>query len=163
MTNRRAQSRWFWLFAGPAVLGFVAFSLWPRLESLWLSFCQYEVIAPPHFIGGQNYCYLFGHDPSVLPSGKVTLVFTGSQVPRAIGAARARALLLNQPMRGRGFWRAIYFLPSLLPQAVFAVVFGYIFQADGGLHNRLTALAGLPGAAGTTSPPWAPPALILIS
>src|ERR1019366_8824226 len=163
MTHRAAHSRWFWLFAGPAVLGFVAFSLWPMLESLWLSFCQYEVIAPPHFIGGQNYRYLFGHDPSFWPSVKVTLVFTVVQGPLAIGAGPARALLLTQPMRWRGFWRAIYFLPSLLPQAVFAVVFGYIFQADGGLLNRLLGLAGLPGTAWTTSPTWALPVLILIS
>ena len=163
MNHRRAETFWFWLFAGPAVAGFVAFSLWPMLDSLWLSFCQYEVISPPHFIGVQNYAYLFWHDPSFWPSVKVTLVFTVVQVPLAIVAALALALLLNQPVRGRGFWRAVYFLPSILPQAVFAVVFGYIFQADGGLLNRLLALAGLPGTAWTTSPTWALPVLITVS
>jgi len=163
MTHRRAQSLWFWMFAGPAVAGFAAFSLWPMLESLWLSFCQYEVVTPPRFIGLQNYAYLFAHDASFWPSVKVTLVFTVIQLPLAVGAALALALLLNQPVRGRGFWRAVYFLPSILPQAVFAVVFGYIFQADGGLLNRLLALGGLHGAAWTTSPTWALPVLIGIS
>lgn len=163
MTTRRAQALWFWMFAGPAVLGFLLFSVWPMLESLWLSFCQYEVIAPPRFIGFQNYLYLFFHDPSFWPSVRVTLVFTAVQVPLAVGAALALALLLNQPVRGRGFWRAVYFLPSILPQVVFAVVFGYIFQADGGLLNRLLALVGIQGPAWTTSPTWALPVLIQVS
>ncbi len=163
MSHRRAETRWFWLFAGPAMVGFVAFNLWPMAYSLWLSFCRYEVVAPPEFIGGQNYLYLFFHDPSFWPSVKVTLVFTAVQVPLAIVAALALALLLNQPVRGRGFWRAVYFLPSILPQAVFAVVFGYVFQADGGLLNRVLALAGLPGTAWTTSPTWALPVLVVVS
>ena len=163
MNSRRLPSLWFWLFAGPALVGFVAFSLWPMGYSLWLSFCRYEVVAPPEFIGLGNYVYLFTHDPSFWPSVKVTLVFTVIQVPLAIGAALALALLLNQPLRGRGFWRAVYFLPSILPQAVFAVVFGYIFQADGGLLNRLLAVGGLHGAAWTTSPTWALPVLIQVS
>lgn len=161
MNARRTWS--FWLFTGPALAGFVCFSLWPMLYSLWLSFCQDEVITPARFIGVQNYLYLFTHDPSFWPSVKVTLVFTAVQVPLAIVAALALALLLNQPVRGRGFWRAVYFVPSILPQAAYAVIFGYIFQADGGLLNRLLALGGIQGPAWTTSPSWALPVLIAMS
>lgn len=163
MNSRRSETLWFWLFAGPAVAGFAAFNLWPMMYSLWLSFCRYEVLAPPSYIGVQNYAYLFTYDPSFWPSVKVTLVFTAVQVPLAIASALALALLLNQPVRGRGFWRAVYFLPSILPQAAFVVVFGYIFQADGGLLNRVLALAGMQGAAWTTSPTWALPVLIVVS
>ncbi|MDB6169336.1 MAG: putative transport system permease transporter protein [Verrucomicrobia bacterium] len=163
MTTRRAQIFWFWIFAGPAMAGFVVFSLWPMLSSLWLSFCQYEVVSPPRFIGFQNYIYLFAHDPSFWASVKVTSVYTVVQVPLSIVAALALALVLDRPLRGRGFWRAVFFLPSILPQVAFAVVFGYIFQADGGLLNRLLALAGIQGAAWTTSPTWALPVLIQVS
>ena len=163
MTSRPSESRWFWIFAGPALVGFVAFNLWPMLDSLWLSLCRDEVVTPTVFIGLRNYAYLFAHDPSFWPSVRVTLVFTAVQVPLAIVAALALALLLNQPVRGRGFWRAVYFLPAILPQAAFAVVFGYIFQADGGLLNRLLAAGGIAGAAWTTSPTWALPVLIVVS
>ncbi len=161
MNTRRTWS--FWLFTGPALVGFACFSLWPMLYSLWLSFCRDEVITPARFIGVQNYLYLFKHDPSFWPSVKVTLVFTAVQVPLAIVAALALALLLNQPVRARGFWRAIYFVPSLLPQAAYAVIFGYIFQADGGLLNRLLAVGGIQGPAWSTSPTWALPVLIAMS
>jgi len=161
MNTRRTGS--FWLFTGPALAGFICFSLWPMLYSLWLSFCQDEVITPVRFIGVQNYLYLFTHDPSFWPSVKVTLIFTAVQVPLAIVAALALALLLNQPVRARGFWRAIYFVPSILPQAAYAVIFGYIFQADGGLLNRLLALGGIHGPAWSTSPTWALPVLIAMS
>jgi multiple sugar transport system permease protein len=163
MNIRRAERLTFWLFAGPAVIGFVAFSLWPMLYSLWLSFCQYDVVAPPRFIGLRNYLYLFQHDPSFWPSVRVTLVFTAVQVPLAIFAALAFALLLHQPVRARGFWRAVYFLPSILPQAAYAVIFGYIFQGDGGLLNRLLALGGIEGRAWTTSPDSALAVLIAMS
>lgn len=163
MNIRRADRLTFWLFAGPALLGFVAFSLWPMLYSLWLSFCQYEVIAPPRFIGLRNYLYLFQHDAAFWPSVRVTLIFTAVQVPLAIIAALAFALLLHQPVRARGFWRAIYFMPSILPQAAYAVIFGYIFQGDGGLLNCLLALAGIEGLAWTMSTTWALPVLIAMS
>lgn len=163
MTTRRAQTVWFWLFAGPAMLGFVAFNLWPMLDSLWLSFCRYEVVTPPRFIGFQNYVYLFFHDPAFWPSVKVTLTFTVVQVPLAIAGALGLALLLNQPLRGRGFWRSVYFLPAILPQVAFAVVFGHIFQADGGLLNGLLARVGIQGPAWTSSATWALPVLIQVS
>lgn len=163
MNIRRADQFTFWLFAGPALAGFVAFSLWPMLYSLWLSFCQYEVIAPPRFIGLRNYIHLFYYDAAFWPSVKVTLMFTLVQVPLSIIAALAFALLLNQPVRARGFWRAIYFLPSILPQAAYAVIFGYIFQGDGGLLNRLLALVGIEGRPWTMSSDWALPVLIAMS
>lgn len=163
MKPRPPSSRWFWIFAGPALIGFICFNLWPMLESLWLGFCRYEVVSPPQFIGWQNYTYLFTHDPSFWPSVKVTLVFTAVQVPLAIGAALGLALLLDQPVRARGFWRAVFFLPSILPQAAFAVVFANIFQADGGILNQLLAKFGLHGPPWMDSPKWALPVLIQVS
>lgn len=163
MSNHRVQPRCFWLFAGPALAGFLLFSLGPMLYSLWLSFCAYDVVAPPRFIGLTNYLYLIAHDPAFWPSVKVTLVFALVQVPLTVASALGVALLLNQPVGARGFWRAVYFLPSILPQAASVAVFVYIFQADGGLLNRLLALAGITGPAWTTSAVWALPVLILIS
>ncbi|MBW7896738.1 MAG: sugar ABC transporter permease [Opitutaceae bacterium] len=163
MNTRRAELFWFWLFVGPAVLGFVLFSLWPMAYSLWLSFCNYDVVSEPRFIGWRNYFYLITADPSFWPSVKVTLLFTVVQAPLAVAAALGVALLLNQPVRLRGFWRAVYFLPSILPQAASVAVFVYIFQGDGGLLNRLLALAGVTGPAWTTSPVWALPVIVIIS
>lgn len=163
MNAHRSQLLWFWLFTGPALLGFACFSLWPMLYSLWLSFCQDDVVTPSRFIGLRNYIYLFTHDPSFWPSVKVTLIFTVVQVPLAVGGALGMALMLNERVRGLGFWRSVYFLPSILPQAAFAVVFSYIFQADGGMLNELLALGGIQGPAWTTSPVWALPVLILMS
>jgi multiple sugar transport system permease protein len=151
------------LFVGPATLGLLCFSVWPMLYSLWLSLCNYEVVTPPRFIGLRNYVYLLVHDQSFWPSLRVTLVFTAVQVPVSIVAALSLAILLNQRVKARGFWRAVYFLPSILPQAALAVVFGYIFQADGGLLNRVLGIAGLPGQAWSSSPMWALLVLILMS
>lgn len=163
MNSRRTELLWFWLLAGPALAGFACFSLWPMLDSLWLSFCQYDVVSAPRFLGLRNYVYLLSSDPAFWASVKVTLVFTAVQLPLSLAAALGVALLLNQPVRGRGFWRAVYFLPSILPQAASVAVFVYIFQSDGGLLNRLLALGGIAGPAWVSSPGWALPVVILIS
>lgn len=163
MNSRRAELFWFWLFTGPALAGFALFNLWPMLASLWLSFCQYDVVSPPRFHGLRNYAYLLTSDPAFWPSVKVTLLFTTVQLPLALAAALGVALLLNQPVRARGFWRAVYFMPSILPQAASVAVFVYIFQADGGLLNRALAAVGIAGPAWLTSPAWTLPSLVLIS
>ena len=163
MNAPRSRFPWFWLLAGPAIAGFVLFSLAPMAYSLWLSLCRYEVVDAPRFIGLGNYAYLFRHDPSFWPSVRVTLMFAATQLPLSIVASLGLALALNQPVRGRGFLRAVFFLPSILPQAVFAVVFVYLFQADGGLLNGGLASLGIRGQAWTTNPAWALPVVVVAS
>ncbi len=163
MSARGPRSTWFWFLAGPALLGFACFNLAPMAYSLWLSLCRYEVVSPPRFIGFGNYAYLFVHDPSFWPSVRVTLAFTLTQLPLSIVASLGFALALNQPIRGRGFLRSLFFLPSILPQAVFAVVFVYLFQADGGVLNGILGCLGIRGQAWTTNPAWALPVLVTAS
>ena len=163
MTAGRSRSLWFWFVAGPALAGFACFTLAPMAYSHWLSLCRYEVVSPPRFVGLRNYTYLFRHDPSFWPSVRVTFLFTITQIPLAMASALGFALALNEPIRGRGFWRSVYFLPSILPQAVFAVVFVYLFQADGGLINRVLGSLGMAGQAWTSSPSWALPVLVIAS
>src|SRR5687767_7767625 len=58
-----SQTFWFWVMAGPAVVGFVLFNLGPMLASGYLSLTRYDVVTPPAFIGFDNYAYLMTHDP----------------------------------------------------------------------------------------------------
>ncbi|MCU0793980.1 MAG: sugar ABC transporter permease [Opitutaceae bacterium] len=163
MNNRRALHLWFWLFAGPAVLGFAAFSLLPMLESLWLSFCRYDIVNPPEFVGLKNYHYVLTADPAFWPAVKVTAIFALANVPVALATALLLAMLLAQPNRFQGFYRSVFFLPSLLPQTASVAIFAYIFNPDGGLLNTLLARAGVEGPAWTSSTTWALPTLLIIS
>lgn len=159
----RRQTLWFWVMAGPAVLGFVGLTLLPMLYSLYLSLTQYNLVEAPQFIGLANYRYLFWRDPAFWPSVVVTAIFALVQVPLALVSALAVAILLNQRVNGLGMFRMIYFLPSILPPTASAVVFVFIFNPEFGLLNSLLAQAGVQGPAWLNSTSWALPTLIIIS
>ena len=148
--------------AGPAVAGFVLFSLGPMLASAYLSLTRYDVVTPPKFIGFDNYRYLMTQDPAFWPSVKVTLVYAAVSVPLGLALSLGVALLLNRRVRLLGTFRTIYFLPSLLPATASGVVWVYIFHPNHGLLNRLLAQAGIQGPAWTQSVDWALPALIIM-
>ena len=149
--------------AGPAIIGFLAFALIPMLYSLYLSFTRYTVMNPPEWIGIDHYIYLFSHDPSFWPSVQVTLLFAAFQVPLALVTSLSFALLLNCPMRFRGLFRTIYYVPSILPSAASAAIFVFIFNPEYGMLNALLARAGIEGPAWLDDSAWALPTLILIS
>lgn len=163
MKARRADHVWFWLMAGPAVLCFGLFALAPMIYSFYLSLCRYDVVSAPQFIGTANYAYLLRHDPAFWPSVKVTLLYAGVHVPLALMNALAIAMLLNQNVAGRGIFRTIYYLPSILPSAASAAVFVTIFNPRHGLLNQLLAQVGIEGPGWLSSTTWALPCLILIS
>ena len=154
---------WFYIMAGPSIVGFVVFSMLPMLFSLYLSFTRYTVVQPPEWIGFDHYVYLFYHDPSFWPSVKVTLVFAVFQVPLALITSLSISLLLNCKVRFLGLYRTIYYIPSILPSAASAAIFVYIFNGEYGLLNHFLAQAGIEGPAWLESTTWALPTLIVIS
>src|SRR4051794_853674 len=157
------EAFWFWLMAGPAILGFVLFSLGPMVASALLSLTRYDVLTPPKFIGFDNYLYLMREDPAFWPSVKVTLIYAAVSVPLSLALSLGVALLLNRRVKLLGTFRTIYFLPSLLPATASGVVWVYIFHPSQGLLNRLLATAHIEGPAWTQSVDWALPALIIMS
>ena len=157
------RNLWFYAMVGPAIFGFLAFSLLPMLYSLYLSFTRYTVVQPPEWIGIEHYIYLFYHDPSFWPSVKVTLVFAVFQVPLALTTSLSIALLLNCQVRFLGVYRTIYYVPSILPSAASAAIFVYIFNPEYGLLNHFLARVGVEGPAWLDSTAWALPTLIVIS
>lgn len=160
---RKARILWFCIMVGPATLGFLALTLGPMLASLYLSFTKYEVIAPPQFIGLQNYVYLMTVDPAFWPSVRVTALYVLLTVPLSLVVALTVALLLNQPLRMRGFFRTVFFLPSLLPATASAIVWIYIFHPHYGLLNQLLHKVGIEGPAWTSSTTWAMPCIVIMS
>jgi multiple sugar transport system permease protein len=157
-----SEARWFWLLVSPALLGFLAFNLGPMLRSLYLSFTKYDVVSPPQFIGGQNYLYLMTRDPAFWPSVKVTAIYAAFSVPLSLAISLGVALLLNRKVVGRGVFRTIFFLPSLLPAAASGMVWVFIFHPTFGLLNRMLKIVHIDGPAWTQSVDWALPALIIM-
>jgi multiple sugar transport system permease protein len=150
-------------FISPWLLGFLAFTAYPFLSSVYLSFTRYDIVQPPVWVGVANYRTLLTGDPLFWKSLGVTFQFAVFAVPLGIVLGVALALLLNLDLRGMGVYRTIFFLPSILPTVATSVVFLWIFNPEIGLINRLLRVVGITGPEWLQSPTWALPSLVLLS
>ena len=161
----REDRRDFWLFLSPWLIGFVCFGAGPILASLLMSFTDYNIFRPPHWIGLANYRELAG-DPLVAKALWNTLFYTVIAVPLATTFAILLAVLLNQPMRGRPVWRTILYLPTVVSGVAMGVLWRWIFNPDVGLANSILRpvlrLFHLPDPLWLLDPQLAKPAYILM-
>jgi multiple sugar transport system permease protein len=162
MTQRRAERRWGLLFAAPAILGFLIFTIGPMAASLLFSLTDWTIGGPARFIGAGNYARL-GHDPLFWKSLGVTSYYTLGVVPLTLIVGFGVAMLLNRGARGRSFWRTVYYLPTLVPAVASSVLWIWIFNPDFGLLNSLLRQAGLPTSNWIYSERAAVPSLVLMS
>lgn len=117
MTNReKRENRWGILFSLPCILGFLIFALLPMAVSLGLSFTNFNFTTGGQFIGISNYKNLFsGSDPYFYKSLLVTVIYVALSVPTAIIFSFFIAMLLNTNVKGKGFFRTIFYLPTVVP------------------------------------------------
>ncbi len=135
-------------FIGLWLVGFLVFTLYPFLASVYLSFTRYNIVQPPVWVGAVNYATLLHKDPLFWKSLGVTCRFAILSVPLGIVAGVALALLLNLNIRGIGVYRTIFFVPSIVPTVASSAVFLWLLNPDTGLINRV--LRGF----GITGPNW---------
>lgn len=134
-----------YLFASPAILGFLIFTIGPMLFSLGMSFTDYSVTGGAHFVGLDNYTNMFsGTDPYFYKALKVTAYYVLLSVPIQIVYAFLLAILLNQKVKGLSIWRTIFYLPSIVPSVALAMIWLWILDPDLGLANQLLRMVGLP-------------------
>src|SRR2546422_8192104 len=101
-------------FILPWVVGFFAFTLYPIVYSLYLSFNNYNGIGTATFVGFTKYHQLFT-DNLFWKSLYNTLYYTALAVPVGLVIAIILALLMNQRIREVAIYRAAFYLPSILP------------------------------------------------
>ncbi len=150
-------------FISPWIVGFLVFTAYPAVASLWFSFCDYDVLSRPVWVGLLNYQDMVS-DRVLWQALGNTLVFSLLSLPLGLTVALALALLLNQPVRGRGLFRAIYYLPSLVPVVAGAVVWAWILNGRLGLLNEVLMFFGADAPPQwLTDPAWTKPALALMA
>jgi len=141
---RRHDGLWALCFLGPNLLLFLGFTLLPMLFGLGVSFFDWNMIEPPHFVGLGNYLRFFTDDPL---TGKVvgnSLYFVLGALPASVLIPLGLAVLLNVGVRGTRFFRSIYFLPLVASAVAAATIFKWIYAKDFGVLNQITGLVGIP-------------------
>ncbi|GIF52370.1 sugar ABC transporter permease [Asanoa ferruginea] len=122
-------------FLAPGLILFSIFTVFALGFAFYLTFREWNILEPEKpFIGLQNYQDLV-HDKDFGRSIINTAYFTGASVPLGMLVGLCVALLLNQPIRGRGLLRTLYFLPTVTPFVVAAIIWKWLYNGDFGLFN----------------------------
>jgi multiple sugar transport system permease protein len=135
-TLRRAGREWSaYAFLAPGLLIFSVFTVFALIYAFWLTFHEWNIIqVDKPFVGLQNYRDMI-HDDQYRTAIFNTAYFTFVSVPVTMALGLGVALLLNQPLRFRGLFRTMYFLPVVTPFVVQAIVWKWLYNVNYGLFN----------------------------
>lgn len=161
LLRRFSESGWF--FISPWLIGFVLFMAVPFVASLYLSFCSYDIISAPKWVGLDNYKELFTQDPLFWKSLYNTFFYAVFAVPLGIVAGVGLALLLSVEVRGVALYRTLFFIPSIVPLVASSILWIWLFNPQIGLINAMLGWVGITGPTWLSSTTWAKPALVMMS
>jgi multiple sugar transport system permease protein len=159
---RQREEIAFYLFILPWLLGLLIFTLGPMLASAYLSLTQFSIMSPPVWVGTANYTTMF-HTPLFWKSLYNTLFMVAIDLPLGLIASLSAAVLLNQKLRGVNIFRAIFYLPVLIPTIANILLWVWIFDKDSGILNTILKMFGLPGQPWLTDELWSKPSLIFMN
>lgn len=149
-------------FISPWIIGLLLLTLYPVVATMYYSFCDYDILSKPVWIGTLNYQDMFT-DSVFWKSLYNTLYYAAFAIPLGLIISVMVAVMLNQPIKGRPIYRTIYFLPSMVPVVAVAMIWLWIFNGRFGLLNYGLSLIGLEGPNWLADENWTKPALIIMS
>ena len=130
-----------YLFIMPWLLGFLSFTIIPMLTSLYYSFTKFDMVSSPKIIGFKNYIDIFTIDPKFRQALKITFIYALTSVPLRLAFALLVALLLVQKRKLVGFYRAVFYIPSVIGGSVaVSVMWLQLFGVNGVLNSFLISL-----------------------
>jgi ABC-type sugar transport system permease subunit len=131
-----------YLLVSPYILFVAVFVLFPVIFCFYLTFHKWNIIAPMHFIGTDNYSRLF-HDRLFWKAIVNTLKFLLLHIPLQLLVSLTLAELLNRKIRAISFFRGSFFLPVIVSGVVVTILWQQLFAYDSGLINRLLTSIGI--------------------
>ncbi|MFE2963773.1 carbohydrate ABC transporter permease [Streptomyces sp. NPDC059340] len=152
MTSRRHRA--FYMFASPWIIGFLLLTVFPMAYALWLSFTTFDGISPNwRYVGLGNYRELFS-DSQTWDALRRTGLYAVTSVPLSIIAGLGLAVLVNRPIRARGLFRTLLYLPAVVPPVGAALAFKQLFDQNSGAANGVLNIFGI-NALGWLADPYA--------
>lgn len=136
----------FYSLVAPWFIVFIILGLFPLLYGFYLSFTNYYGFNMSHlrFVGLHNYAQVFTDNEATYAMYR-TFVYSIISVPLGTAIALLLALLLNVRIRGLGFFRTAFYLPSIMPAITTIFIFkNLVFSSNGGFLNNILEAVGLP-------------------
>lgn len=130
MTLRQKEQVTGWLFVLPFLVSLTLFFLYAAGRTLFFSFTDYDLFQTPQFVGFANYIGMLSDDlflTALSNTVAFALIVTVAQTVLAL----LLATLVNRAIAGRGVWRTIFYLPSIMSSAAMTLIFLWLFQREG--------------------------------
>ena len=151
------------IFISPWLIGFVLFTIYPLVSSMYYSLTNYDLLRPPVFVGLENYRQIFTQDSQFRVVAANTLYYVGIGGPISVLAAYLLAFLLNQKIKGRAAFRALFFFPAIVPSVVIALIWSFLLNTQYGAINGVLQSLEMPVIRFLSNPGLAKPSLIMIN
>jgi len=150
-------------FLAPSLIGLLCFTALPIIASLVLSFFNWPVIGDHSFNGLANYRTLFTQDTAFRTAVLNTLLFVVLYVPLNIVVSLGIAVWIGPRIKGRRYYRTLFFIPAVTPVVANAAIFGLLFTPNGLLDSLSQTWFGHPAPNFLASTAYAMPAVVLLS
>ena len=128
--------------------------VYPFVTSLWWSFCDYDLLAAPEYVGATHYRRLATEIVHGQGFGKAlwnTFYYAALAVPLSIALAVLLAVMLSWNVRGRSVYRTLCFMPSVVPVVAMSILWIWLLDPADGIVNHVLSWLGVPAA---NAPKW---------
>jgi len=141
LTRTQRRTLTFYLFISPWLIGFVLLGIFPLLVGLLTSLTNYDGlnVETVKFVGLDNYARAF-EDPDVSFSLVRTILWGLANLPLWLVLSFLLALILNQDVKGRGLFRTIFYIPTLIPITAAVTAWRIILEKNFGMLNAFISM-----------------------
>lgn len=162
MSSTKKEALTALIFIAPWVVGFLVFTLYPIMSSLYYSMTNYNVLNEPSFIGFENYINLL-KDKVYLKSltNTIFMIVFGGTITIIVSLIIS-IIMDNRKLRGISLFRVFFFMPTLVPTVIACILWIWMLQPTTGVVNTLLGYFGITGPGWIASPTWSKPAMILM-
>ena len=136
--HAKSESRWAYIMVAPTVIGLLVLNIYPFLETIVMSFSKTRPFGLFELQGIENYVEMFT-SAEFWRANLNTLYFCILTVPLGLFLSLVVAVMLNAKIKGRTFFRAVFFLPMVVAPAAVAMVWKWMFNTEYGIINTLLA------------------------
>lgn len=161
--SRAHEERIAYLCLIPSFIGLIFITYLPLLAVFGISFFDWKGLSSPKFNGIKNYVRLFTKDPYFYDSIKVTIYFAVLAVIGSMIYSLFIAMLLNRKVPARGFWRAVFYIPYVLPATAVYIGWSWLYESNFGLFNYILSELGVKKILFISDSKYVVPSLVVIA
>ena len=157
--RKRRETIVAWAFLGPMMFYFVIMTFVPLIFLVVMSFMEWNIISPPQWVGLRNLKFIFSSFnnwfyPMVIAR---TIIYAVAILTLNIVGGFCIALILNQPLKGKGIFRTMWYLPAVFSGAVVALLLRiYLAGSSQGVFNMILGRMGVEPIDWINNQTWMP-------